>query len=127
MGRLLRGLRGDAAAAGVRDLTRDRRGGSPSVMLMPLSLVALELAVLAYRAAHKQLDQRFSAIMVSRYVFDWNKKIDGPFKFQLPGENFKEVLSCMSFIPFLKRQYLNMIPRLQNIRINHFLLLSKYK
>jgi hypothetical protein len=47
MGRLLRGLRGDAAAAAVRDLTRDRRGGSPSVMLMPLSLVALELAVLA--------------------------------------------------------------------------------
>jgi hypothetical protein len=47
MGRLLRGLRGDAAATAVRDLTRDRRGGSPSVMLMPLSLVALELAVLA--------------------------------------------------------------------------------
>jgi len=62
MGRLLRGLRGDAAAAAVRDLTRDRRGGSPSVMLMPLSLVALELAVLACRAAHKQLGQKLEKL-----------------------------------------------------------------
>ncbi len=99
MGRL---LRGDAAAAAVRDLTRDRRGGSPSVMLMPLSLVALELAVLAYKAAHKQWVKSLAAIMV-KIVSIGPKKLDiemEHFSFSCRGKIFKEGLGCMSFIPF---------------------------
>jgi hypothetical protein len=111
MGRLLRGLRGDAAAAAVRDLTRDRRGGSPSVMLMPLSLVALELAVLAYTAAHKQIGQKLGCYHCVKMCFrlDQKKSIwKWNFSVSLAREYFKESMgNCglhVFYAIFLKRQ-----------------------